>query len=132
MIKLIAILSTTVLPLDGTYSVQTVGIDKAKSLFAGVLHFIGHPATKEIVENLGAIQSPSKLFLGLQPGESALSCRIKQGQSNRVVDGFNSAHQEVSVHNLDFRIITRAEICGFCGQETRIYPHWHCAGCGAT
>ena len=41
-----AVLSTTILPLDGNYSVKTIkDID-----ITGVPHYIGHPATKEIVE----------------------------------------------------------------------------------
>ena len=84
--SLVAVLSTTVLPLDGIYSVE----ETERINIEGIPHYIGHPATKEIVEKLGAIQAASKLFGGLLVGESALSFSIKQGQSNRGVDGFSS------------------------------------------
>ena len=64
----VAVLSTTVLPLDGVYSVQTLAAGNIPDL-AGVPHYIGHPDTKVIVESLGAVQAPSKLFAGLQPGD---------------------------------------------------------------
>ena len=128
MTNLVAILSTTVLPLDGTYTVTRL---ETIPDIKGVKHYIGHPDTKTIVESIGSIQSESKLFEGLQCGESAISVSIKQGMSTRAVNGFTNPHQEVTVDMLDFRLITRAEICGFCNNETRIYPHWHCAGCGA-
>jgi hypothetical protein len=131
MSRLVAILSTTVLPIDGTYSVKRIELCDTVSII-GVPHYVGHPATKEIVESLGAVPAESKLFTGLLPGQSALACSIKQGLSSRVVDGFTSPHQEVTKDMLDFRLITRAEICGFCGKESRLYPLWHCAGCGAT
>lgn len=125
----IAILSTTVLPIDGTYTVSRL---EGTPNISGIRHYVGHPDTKQIIESLGAVQAESKLFQGLNPGESAISCSIKQGLSNRAVDGFSSAHQSVTVDMIEFRLITRAEICGFCNHEARIYPLWHCANCGAT
>lgn len=119
--KLVAILSTTVLPLDGTYSVVRVDAIDIK----GVPHYIGHPATKQIVETLGSVQSESKLFEGLQEGESALACSIKQGQSSRATVGHTEAHQEITIDQLDFRLITRVPhyvggeklyYCGVCGS----------------
>ena len=124
-----AILSTTVLPIDGTYTVTTLS---DTPIMRDIPHYVGHPDTKKIIEELGAVQSDSKLFTGLKPGESAISCSIKQGMSNRVIDGFCMAHQTVTIDMLEFRLIARAEICGFCGREARIYPLWHCANCGTT
>ena len=129
--KIKALLSTTVFPMDGTYTITRLGITPDVS---GIQHYIGHPDTKSILESLGAIPSESKLFPGLLPGESAIACSIKQGMSNRAVDGFNSAHQSVTEDMIDFRLVTRSEICGFCNGEGEygLYPHWYCASCGAT
>ena len=97
-----AVLSTTILPLDGNYSVKTIkDID-----ITGVSHYIGHPATKEIVEKFGAIEAPSKLFTGLQIGESAICFSIKQGMSSRKELGY-TVHQDVIKDMLQIRIITR-------------------------
>ena len=104
--KIKAILSTTVLPLDGTYQVKTLN---AVPDVKGVTHFIGHPATRAIVENLGATPTLQKMFKGLEVGESALACSIKQDRTNRNTNGFTSPHQDVSIGDLQFRLITRIE-----------------------
>jgi len=89
-----AVLSTTVLPLDGVYKVETLRAGEVPSL-EGVPHYIGHPDTKAIVESLGAVPAPTKLFEGLQPGEKAVCFPISPGKSSRAKDGFTSPHQEV-------------------------------------
>ncbi|QNB45442.1 hypothetical protein BR63_03380 [Thermanaerosceptrum fracticalcis] len=108
MKNLKAILSTTVLPLDGVYCVETLPHGEIPNL-SGVPHYIGHPDTKEIVEGLGAVPAPTKLFTGLDVGEQAICFPIQQGKSNRAVDGFTSPHQNVSLGDLQIRVITRLE-----------------------
>ena len=103
-INIVAVLSTTILPLDGLYRVTRL---ETIPNIEGVQHYIGHPDTKNIVEQFGSIQSESKLFLGLQVGESAVTFAIKQGMSNRIVDGFTTQHQEVTSNMLDIRLVTR-------------------------
>lgn len=114
--KIVAILSTTVLPLDGTYTVKTTNngspeqnnerLEILQSLI-GVNHYIGHPDTKAIVEGLGGIQSPCKLFTGLQIGQSAICFPIKQGLSSRSAEGF-TLHQAITeMDTLDVKILTR-------------------------
>ena len=105
-----AILSTTVLPLDGQYKVATL---TAVPDIVGVPHYIGHPATRDIVEKLGAVKADSNLFSGLQVGESCLCFSIKQGMSSRATEGFTSPHQEVNMDALAVRKITRVAEC-FC------------------
>lgn len=108
-----AILSTTVLPLDGTYNVRTVqGAERDGILndqIAGVPHYIGHPDTKAIVEALGAVPAPTKLFAGLEIGEQCVCFPIKQGLSTRATEGF-TVHQAIEeISKLDVRVITRFE-----------------------
>jgi hypothetical protein len=104
----VAVLSTTVLPLDGVYKVATLPAGEIPDL-TGVPHYIGHPDTKAIVEDLGAVPAPTKLFAGLQPGEQAVCFPIQQGKSTRATDGFTSPHQNVSLDDLQVRVITRLE-----------------------
>jgi hypothetical protein len=108
MVKLQAVLSTTVLPLDGTYRVETVSGSGCPNI-TGIPHYIGHPDTKALVESLGAVQAESKLFPGLQPGEKAVCFPIQQGKSSRASEGFTSPHQSVSMKDLSVRVITRIE-----------------------
>jgi hypothetical protein len=107
-----AILSTTVLPIDGTYKVYTLAGEAREHLLnslSGVPHYVGHPDTKAIVEALGATQAPTKLFTGLEVGEQAVCFPIKQGLSTRATEGF-TVHQAIEeVGTLDVRVITRLE-----------------------
>lgn len=103
---IITVLSTTVLPVDGIYSVETLPTGIIPSL-VGIDHYIGHPDTKAIVEELGAVPAPDKLFKGLNVGECALCFPITQGKSTRATDGFTSPHQNVKLKDLTVRIITR-------------------------
>lgn len=110
-INIKAILSTTILPVDGCYVVRTLtGDERAKVLesLSGVPHYIGHPDTKTIIEALGAVPAPTKLFAGLEVKEAALCFPIKQGLSDRGKEGFCSPHQAIEeINSLDVRIIKR-------------------------
>lgn len=103
-----AVLSTTVLPLDGVYQVVTLPTGEIPNI-SGVLHFVGHPDTKAIVEASGAIPSPVKLFTGLLVGESALCVPIAQGKSLRATEGVTSPNQSVTLADLSLRVLTRLE-----------------------
>ena len=101
-INIVAITSTTILPLDGTYSVARIETPD----LSGLKHYIGHPATANIVETLGAVKAETKLFSGLQVGESQLCFSIKQGLSDRSQGG-TAVNQEVSAGMLECRVVTR-------------------------
>jgi len=105
--KPLAVLSTTVIPLDGVYQIKT--LTKIPDI-TGISHYIGHPTTKEIVESLGAVKSPTNLFEGLkESGDYALCFSIKQGMSTRKEEGFTTPHQEINITMLDVRMIIRLE-----------------------
>lgn len=111
-LKLVAILSTTILPIDGTYTVKTLSLEERESivkLLMGVPHYVGHPDTKILVESFGSTKANSNLFSGLAIGESALAFPIKQGVSTRKDLGFTE-HQNVDLSSLDLRIITRIDL----------------------
>jgi hypothetical protein len=98
--------------LDGTYRVETLKGERRSKVLAslgGVVHFIGHPDTKAIVEAIGAVPSQTKLFTGLGVGASCVCFPIKQGLSSRGTDGF-TVHQAISeIDTLDVRVVTRIE-----------------------
>ncbi len=142
----VAVLSTTVLPLDGVYQVTTLPAGERPDI-TGVPHYIGHPATREIVESLGAVPAPSKLFTGLHQRESAIAFSIRQGRSTRAVDGFSSPHQACGMEDLEVKVIYRvyedSRKCPFCGGRAAVavldeprqgagFPWQTCPFCGAT
>ncbi len=127
--SVVAITSTTILPLDGLYEVSRVDINGSLSghgpaeirdsrnnpsnpsvpvmaLISGTPHYIGHPSTKAIVEGMGAVPSSTKLFSGLNPGEAMLCCAIKQGMSDRSQGG-TAINQVVTPDMLDWRLVVR-------------------------
>ena len=126
LFNIVAVTSTTILPLDGVYGVTRVDINgflsgsgpdevrdslsnghvPVKALIMGTPHYVGHPATKIIAESMGAVPAPTKLFAGLQPGEAMLCCAIKQGQSDRSQGG-TAVNQEVTPDMLDWRLVVR-------------------------
>ena len=50
---IVAVLSTSVMPKDGIYSIQT--IPRTAVHIEGVPHYIGHPCTKKIIEEMGPV-----------------------------------------------------------------------------
>lgn len=129
----IAVLSTTVLPLDGMYVVVseetigplTEGVHVSPALatqadlavpyglpsvvvkWAGTPHYVGHPATAALIEERGAVKAATNLFPGLEIGQGALVVAIKQGRSSRATLGHTQPHQEVTWDDLAIRIIQR-------------------------
>jgi len=112
----VAVLSATVLPLDGVYMVDTVYTPEQAgvyyfpaNLLKGMPHYIGHPDTARFVENLGARPSECKLFAGLQPGEKAVVVSLAPGVSLRAKEGFSAPHVRLTEpkKSLTVRIVER-------------------------
>ncbi len=100
---IVAILSTTVLPLDGTYRVGTIPFPAS---LAGIPHYIGHPATKALIEALGAVPAPTKLFAGQEVGEVVLAVPLAANAR----DGGWTLDQAVSdISALKARLVIRLE-----------------------
>jgi len=102
--NVVAILTSTVCPLDGQYEVKT--LETRPDSLAGVPHYIGHPSTKAIVEAMGATKAISNMFGGLQPGQCALVVSVRQDKSIRATQGM-TIDQEVTLNDLTFRIMKR-------------------------
>ena len=65
----VAILSSTVLT-KGTFVCDAMPFPKD---LVGIPHYVGHPATKALLDALGALPAPEKLFGGLEIGQSFLA-----------------------------------------------------------
>lgn len=101
---IVAVLSTSVMPKDGLYSIHTVSRNSID--LHGIVHYIGHPCTKKIIEDMGAIPSPDRTFHGLEVGEEAICVPIKQ-RKNKRKHRFTRANQIVGPKDLCFRILKR-------------------------
>lgn len=109
MAQAVAVLSSTVLSLDGTYTVQTLDgppvVDGASAV-AGLPHYVGHPATAAVLDAAGAVHTKG-LFPGLQVGQAFYACSLAQPR-NGGADSHTS-HQAVNdpLNDLVWRLVTR-------------------------
>lgn len=84
------IMSTTILPVDGTYIRREIPMTNALMNMNGKQHYVGHPATKQLLEDQGAIYIPGKLER-LTVGQKALCVPLassprETGQRGNVFD----------------------------------------------
>ena len=68
-----AILSTTLLQHEGTYSYHAL---PAAPDVKGVRHYVGHPATRHLLDGAGAVYTPG-LFAGLAVGDSFFVAQLR-------------------------------------------------------
>jgi hypothetical protein len=101
-LNLVAVLSSTVLGIDGVYRRQEVNFPNIE----GVVHFVGHPNTKALIEGLGAVPSTEKLFSGLEVGQAFLAVPLAQ---NPREEGWTKDTAVLSVTELKAVVITRVE-----------------------
>lgn len=69
----VAILSTTLLQSEGVY--QYTPLTDAPDV-TGISHYVGHPATRHILDFSGAVYTPG-LFAGLQVGQAVYVAQLK-------------------------------------------------------
>lgn len=100
MANIVAILSSTVLT-DGVFECRTIPFPGD---LADTPHYVGHPDTKALIEELGAVQAPTKLFTGLEVGESFLAVPLA---NNQRAEGW-TVHQAVAdINQLTAKLVTR-------------------------
>lgn len=101
--SIVAILSSPVLVLDGEYRIETL---EEIPCIKNIPHYIGHPSTKSIVEELGATKAPTNIFLGLEINQQAICFTLKNGFGSRKTEGI-TVNQEASLQDLQVRLLTR-------------------------
>ena len=85
-------------------TVQFTEVDFPSNL-AGYPHFVGHPATKQLLGSLGAEFTPGR-FAGLEIGESFLAVPLAPTQSPRP-DGMTAEAVTVDTSKLKAIVCTR-------------------------
>ena len=98
--RIVAVLSSTVLT-DGVYSCEIVPFP---SSLTGIPHYVGHPATKGLIEALGAVSASTKLFAGLAVGESYIAVPLAR---NERVEGWTKDTAVTDVSQLQAKLVTR-------------------------
>ena len=74
-----AILSTTLLQQNGTYTYEQMDTPPDVT---GVPHYVGHPATRHLLDKAGAVYTPG-LFGGINPGESFVVAQLKDARKGQ-------------------------------------------------
>lgn len=97
-----AILSSTVLSLDGTYRYESIATIPTVT---GIPHYVGHPATRYLIDQAGAVYTPG-YFPGLQPSEAYLVAQLKDPRKG---GAFTADVPGVEPGDLKWGIVTRVE-----------------------
>lgn len=103
MQKPIAILSSTVLSLDGTYqyaALPSMPVDLA----AGIPHYVGHPATRYLLDQAGAVYTPG-YFAGLEVGQTYLVAQLKDPRKG---NAFTVDHPNIDPTDLKWGMVRRS------------------------
>lgn len=96
----VAILSSTVLT-GGVFVCENIPFPQE---LGRIPHYVGHPATKGLVEALGAVPAPTKLFGGLAVGESYLAIPLAV---NPRAEGYTADTAVNDVSQLQAKLVTR-------------------------
>ena len=111
--KIVALLSSTILTVDGTYKVETLDLEGFKDLVfdkKGIPHYVGHPFTLALIEKIFKdifVFQKGEYFSGLKAGESFLTISLKN--SNRHKVGFTTDKVVTSLNDFVFKTVTRIE-----------------------
>ena len=97
-----AILSSTILNVEGTYKAEFVTAESI--IFEGVPSYCGHPNTAAILADLGVTKPETNLFEGLEIGQSFLAVPL---MNNPRTEG-HTVHQSIeTISELRLTLVTR-------------------------
>lgn len=98
--KFVAVLSSTLLQLEGDYRYASLtGAPEIRD----VPHFVGHPATKFLLDGLGAVYSKG-LFQGLEVGATFVVAQLKDPRKGAA---FTVDQPGVAPEDLKWGTVTR-------------------------
>lgn len=100
--KVVAVLSSTVINVSGNYDVE-VGVSMPE--IQGLTHYVGHPDTRKVVEELGAkYAGQGELFKGLEVGESFVAVPLANPDRS---SGWTVDQALESIDQLRVTLVTR-------------------------
>lgn len=96
----VAILSSTVLSREGVYQYVTF---ESVPIIGGLPHYVGHPATRHILDDSGAVYTPG-YFGGLGIGQAYLTCQLRDPRKGTA---FTKDAPNVDLTDLRFGYVKR-------------------------
>jgi len=102
----IAVLNTSIITSDGTFTLQTISLDKAKELIKNndILSAIGHQSTSEILTNLLSVSIPlNRIQFEQEQGQIALVFKL----NGRPPEGKILSIEEIESIGYKFQLLTK-------------------------
>lgn len=101
----IAILNTSILTAEGTFSLQKISLSEAKILASGeIISAIGHESTAQIITKLLGVDIPmNRINFEQKVGQKALVFKLK----GRAPEGVILTEEQIEEIGYDFFILTR-------------------------
>lgn len=103
----VAVLNTSIVTADGTFVLQTIGLEEAKALAAdpvGILSAVGHESTAQILTELLGVEVPvNRINFAQQQGQVALVFKLH----GRPQEGQILSAEEIEAIGYSFKKLTR-------------------------
>ena len=103
----IALLNTSIATVDGTYTLNTIFLDQAKSLITNqdTLSAIGHDSTAQILSDLLGVNVPvNRINFEQQVGQIALVFKL----NGRAPEGKVLSREEIEQIGYSFKLLVRS------------------------
>lgn len=103
----VAVLNTSIVTADGTFVLETIGLDEARALVAdpaGILSAVGHQSTAQILTELLEVEVPvNRITFAQQQGQVALVFK----PHGRPPEGAILSRKEIEAIGYSFKRLTR-------------------------
>lgn len=100
----VAILNTTILTVDGDFSLKTISLEDAKDIIKDkeITSAVGHQATSDILKNLLGIEAPvNRINFEQKPGQKAICFKLK----GRAPEGKILSVEEMIEMGYEFKLL---------------------------
>jgi hypothetical protein len=108
MSKKLAILNTSILTAEGSYTLKQISLEEAKSLVSSseVLSAIGHQSTADILTELLETEVPlNRIMFVQETGQQAIVFKL----NGRPEEGKILSREEIEAIGYKFQLLTRTE-----------------------
>ena len=102
----IAILNTSIITTEGTYTLKSITLDEAKSIISGneIISAIGHQSTADILTELLGVPVPlNRIMFEQEQGQKALVFKL----NGRPLEGKVLSREEIESIGYKFQILER-------------------------
>lgn len=101
----LAIINTAILPVDGTYRLETITLETAREFAkTGLVSYIGHETTSYLISTDLGVDCPyNRELWNPKPGDKVLVFKLK----GRAPEGKRLNEEEMRVMGYEYKVLTR-------------------------